>query len=364
MSIPEYPYLEVGFLCPEHAEAGPVGCCPWPTCPKGTSSDQIQVCLPSRGAAPRLQTLTRIQLSLGECGLCYYWADQGPLTRHLDRITWRELFRHGLARTEGTAAPLIYHYTSAAAALDILQSGTLHMTRYDFLNDTSEVTYGVETLQHGLAASRPAFDDCTGLLMACTEAVRVPRHLYVSSFSLAPDSLGQYRAYGPIAIGLDGDLRTLGTIPPLMSGPVIYDAGHQQKAVSIAVHLLVAVFSYDKQHHPSVVNAYSGLMARQLVDLAPFLKHPAFADEREWRFVCVDEAGSLSPKLRARGSLVVPYLDTRDMAGSSARPLPVRSLVVGPHKESGLLVRGLTEALRAYGFDDVPVHTSTAPLRT
>jgi len=105
---------------------------------------------------------------------------------------------------------ILYHYTSTESFKKILESGRIRATRYDQMNDMSEVQLGAELLLKAVKEYETdgSTDDYKEWLIGGIESYLEGRlDIYVLSIGGVADSLGQWRAYardGGIAIGFDG----------------------------------------------------------------------------------------------------------------------------------------------------------------
>ena len=103
-----------------------------------------------------------------------------------------------------------------------------------------------------------------------------------------------------------------------------------------------------------------------VIVFAPYIKHPRFAGEREWRLVyhLQDEA---IPRMRylQRSSMMTKHVPLRLMSRDGQPRLPLTGIVVGPsrHKEISKIAVG--DLLRTHGYSDkdVPVSVTTIPYR-
>jgi hypothetical protein len=93
---------------------------------------------------------------------------------------------------------VLYHYTSIDSFKKIIQEGKIRATRYDQMNDTSEINLGVERLleavkKHETDDSSREYKDFLVSEIECFNQETL--EIYVLSFSAAKDSLDQWRAY-------------------------------------------------------------------------------------------------------------------------------------------------------------------------
>lgn len=381
------------IVCADHAETGPVPVCPWPECRQGTADSQVLLSFkhPQTGKPVELPC-HRVELCSSTDYACFAWSEARPLGAGtlLQRVLWREIARRGWlppnlrssSPSSGADLPnvLVYHYTDAAGFLGIVSSGSLWMTRSDFLNDTAE-------LQHGRLQLREAFRACATeystaladiLNLYATRSTEGESRAYIAAFSTDGDSLSQWRSYGPIAIGFSQEQGAFGQMLETVSGPVIYDAAAQRHLSLLYAHLVASAYRQDAADLGSAAFQMYDVSSRLLTDVAVRMKHQAFADEREWRMAYISDDSPLDddyavagieslyrPKIlfRRRGSMIVPYIASSSIAGNAATKLPIREIVVGPFADADRLARSIAAVLNAKGYGGIPVRRSTAPLR-
>ena len=121
--------------CPEHAYVRMLPC-PWPDCSRGVAGESIPSLMPSLSAAGH----ERRSLRGPDGALRYFWtlADM-PMA-----LAVGNLVRSEQERRAGPSPKLLYHYTPLAGFLGIVESETLWMTDYSYLNDAREFQLGVE----------------------------------------------------------------------------------------------------------------------------------------------------------------------------------------------------------------------------
>ena len=102
-------------------------------------------------------------------------------------------------------------------------------------------------------------------------------------------------------------------------------------------------------------------LGRLLPLLAPALKDPSFAEEQEWRLVCLPASFENDARQFRQGrSMLVPYYTHRF---STKAPVPIEELVVGPTPHPAL-ARDATRALLSdYGSPSSNVRSSLIPYR-
>jgi hypothetical protein len=192
----------------------------------------------------------------------------------------------------------LFHYTTLSGGYGILSSDTLWMSKVSYLNDTSELEIGIvkfRRLLDELLAGRPPDDERTLL-----EEVRSglesfgSSNICVASFCEHGDLLSQWRWYGEGGRGLSIGVSSR-VLRGLARGAInlwkcIYDdAAHHELLTAIAQRLLSAYRAErERRGGPPDAAGRHELLERfypSFLQVAPIIKNPNFAEEREWRVV-------------------------------------------------------------------------------
>ena len=359
--------LSHGLVCEEHCEYGPLLCCPFPGCPNGIDSVEIEPTFPG------LNVYRRAVWTDNEGEKSYSWNDDMPLWLMIPRVMWREATRKGLVeKGDPSAPPLLYHYTSPEGLLGIVEKGELWMSDYSYLNDAAELTYGLRLAKERFENAAKKLSSANVALQNWGNTIeKLDARVCVASFSRDGDSLSQWRAYGPIAIGFKFESLMFGYANTVSTRPVIYDTDVQMQLLDLFAHLCASAYAQDQKSHPDNVEKLYEDGTDRLVDLTAFFKDPAFADERELRMVHVEnprvfESLSIEQaphRFRASERLLVPYVTTRDVARDYPDKLSLEEVVIGPCPHAEVLQRGVKELLSTRGYGSVQVRRSIVPLR-
>ena len=287
------------------------------------------------------------------------------------------------------APDLLWHYTDAGGLMGIVAGERLWATQTSFLNDSTEMAYGVELVTKALASyDLTQVEDATARFLGdlfdqhrAALPTWLDQHLdvYVTCFCADGDLLSQWRAYA----GRDdagGYSLGLGPGPPLHEWPqrapgghdlalrrVLYDPVEQQAACHELIDALVPVLDPDPQDEELRESFARNLMSG-VVEFASWCKDPAFEEEQEWRIVYVrtNDASKLDLHHRMSRGLVVPYveLELPCLEGPLAGHLPLQRVDLGPGPEPALKLRGVTTLLSTLPhYADVALRGSAAPLR-
>ena len=278
----------------------------------------------------------------------------------------------GLDTTQGCLAPeVIYHYTNAQGLLGIVSSGAIWASDIGFLNDSQEVSFAQGQLQKEIEALQPGPSSDPKYLQSFeTHRNAVLGHLrrrdfstYVSCFCENGNVLSQWRAYATdhgYAIGMKSSyvetaLNSLsgyfGSLAPATYG---IDGGAVKRAAAGVPGMTMSIYN-----HPGM---YADPGVRTLVSVLATMKHPDFAEEREWRVV-VTQRYSLGPKMaepvkfRASSVAIVPFIEIPIVVDA------IDSVRVGPGNNQAVRQVGAERLLSAYG-SSAPVIVSETPLRS
>ena len=287
----------------------------------------------------------------------------------------------------------LFHYTDARGLLGILTTHTLWATEFRFLNDEQEATYARELFVSGLrnlpnpaldpghvASQWPedfgrTFDTYRGLVEEDLGSTKFP--VFVTCFCEAGDLLSQWRAYGTdhgYAIEFDTDALERAVVAErdrnwieharterVQQGwmvPLAQVRYGPQAATDVVASAMRGVSADSNLGH---VGTHASWMASNLTAMLARIKHPGFAEEREWRailgFAPWDTADEV--KFRETGIAIAPY-----------RVIPfenglVVSVTVGPGRHAPVRRGGVTLLLQSiFGPSPPPVLTSEVPLRS
>lgn len=286
---------------------------------------------------------------------------------------WSEARRHGLVSQD--PIPTVYHYTSVDGFLGIVKSKSLWLSDYSYLNDSREMA-------HGAAIATDVVDEILSLVpdAASSEVLGAWKNqltsfsnrVCIASFSEDSDSLAQWRAYGPIAIGFDIHALALHVNQSTLQR-VEYCEETQRKLAAIYIHHArsAAARDADLGLFSNIRTAY--FRPEQLLEIIAFFKDPGFASEREVRLAYVDNPevfqdmgfARLPKSFRVSRGHILPYVSSTQVLDSAKRDFPLKftEVVLGPDTDD-LLTRGVREFLDELGLQDVPLRRSSIPFRT
>ncbi len=290
------------------------------------------------------------------------------------KVISNEARRNGLIPE--THADLIYHYTSVEGLFGIAQSGQVWLSDYSYLNDTRELSHGVDLVVEVIddfLRSESRVEEVVSLLQQWKVDLKSPVHrVCIASFSASGDSLSQWRAYGPIALGFEPGNLTLHAFRANLR-PVEYGRERQRALVEAHLHHTRESYLVDLRggRLQRIEDAYHKI--DRLVELVSFFKDPAFESEREYRLAYIEYpsvvelmSGKRSKKrFRIARGRIVPYVLSSELEPKilDNRKLEIREVILGPESDK-MLERGIREFLAEAGMGDVEVKHSIVPYRT
>ena len=253
-----------------------------------------------------------------------------------------------LRRLAAPSPAVVYHYTTQAGLLGILQTGTLWCGEVRYLNDAREFNVAYDLARQSLSDLGRDADsrDEREFLRRCARAL-LKFHdrfrCYVASFSEDGDMLSQWRAYAGVsgyAIGLRTaalrrSVRGLGDFGYWL--PCMYDDARQRRHVRALIGDFLTQYrglrrgnEYSKA---AVLNHLPHLFPGRLILLGCCMKDKGFSEEREWRLVVFDSLFEGFPRpsplqFRPGTRNLIPYI--KYPLSKKKESLPLKSIVVGP----------------------------------
>ena len=280
----------------------------------------------------------------------------------------------------------LYHYTTAAGLIGLLQSNRVWASHAGFLNDASEVVYAQRLVAGVLDQRASGISDEIGAeffrrAQRMAEPTSGYREFYVACFCEDGDLLSQWRAYGSAGggysigfasheIGMRWQL-----LPEFFLRRVLYEEDVQVDLVTKVVDrtlktLLSSVGGQSLEEANSTIAAALMFLDDHLAEYLFTFKSSTFAEEKEWRAVLnlySFERDDRLSKLEFRNSngLAVPYfaLDLSPSAGVNTDRLPITSVRFGPTLHPDLAERSLQMVLRRHRYSFAQVFRSNVPLR-
>jgi len=201
--------------------------------------------------------------------------------------------------------------------------------------------------------------------------------LYVSCLCTDGDLLSQWRGYAPnrgYSIGFathEWTVQNDGPAAfPTRLAQVIYDPNQQSREIDLVVRRIIrAIRRVPAGGGAAIDIAIGHAILNHVVDIAGLLirlKHPKFAEEREWRVIALAghaAAADISYRPSAVGLIPFVALSLKDQLGAMAGKLPVAGVTHGPSMHPATTARGLRGFLDKFGYASATATPSEIPYR-
>lgn len=358
------------YVCDQHGNRGMLPCA-WPGCENGIAENQFQERPLFEKSNPTIYTRREWSSPLG--GSYYSWENSHlPNWFNAPQTFWNEARRHRLV--PDSFPEVVYHYTSLEGFFGIVEKRSIWLSDFSYLNDRHELTYGAGTAKEAIRRMAETESDpgVRELLSTWTKNLHMLQNrVCIASFSGEDDSLSQWRAYGPLAIGFATRPLSLHVDQSRLQA-VEYSPEVQKKLVDIYLHHLRSAYSADVSSGRlnRIPDVYHKV--ERLLELIAFFKDPAFKSENEYRLVYIDNPEVLESvglqrplkSFRISKGRILPYVPSTDILPSENRKfeLEITEIVLGPECDE-LLERGVREFLDAKGLANVKSRRSLVPLR-
>ena len=276
--------------------------------------------------------------------------------------------------TTKEVAPILYHYTSGKAALNIIKTGELWATHSWYLNDSSELEFGRKVYSSVVGGitkldHHESFREFLDSQSIVTLLLRYST-VFACCFSAAENKLSQWRAYSTLgtrtgySLGFDPDGLKKLTFRgrPLLLMKVFYEPDEQE---TIVRKVLAAINVHLERLDEEVVTEdwyeLLSFITQWLQVVLIGLKCPDFREEREWRLVYATYGIAEPTELNYRASesgIMIPYCE---LCGSDA--LPLTKVFIGPTVERDIASFSFEEMLKKYNYSSTTVAHCDIPLR-
>ena len=277
---------------------------------------------------------------------------------------------------------ILWHYTSGSGLLGIINSMSVFSTHISCLNDTSEFRYSSVLFREALASLRGSYETDPIALAFLDAAVGYfaenpdyPAYTsvnqFVACFSEEENDLSQWRAYGGgengYAVGFRA--RDLWGCENSMLARVSYDENLHRQLAKKAAEATVRFFLEGLAKCAPSEKAKWGeefleAWQRAISLVAPLVKDPAFAKERECRIVKSIGPGDFA-KLRfmQKGSLICRHLPLSPPLLMATDPyrLPIARIMVGPCRHPIISRNSIETLLKQKGYPATLVSISKIP---
>jgi len=257
--------------------------------------------------------------------------------------------------TDGFPATLC-HYTDFGGLQGILAAGALWATDCRTMNDASEQQYGGTVV----------IDHCKKVLQGdtlehLTTMMGHSHRNFAICFCETSNLLNMWLSYaargGGYCLEFNGHDLLAAVFPPITTRiPCKISYGTVLPAPVQAILDHAAHLAQKGIVETSVAASWANLMALRI-------KHPAFAQEHEWRIVIQNPPAS-TLHFRGGHTDIKPYITLRPTTPDGNTRLPLQRIVFGPTlRQDDVMVDTIQMMLEHYGYHDIPVGSSGIPYR-
>jgi len=271
----------------------------------------------------------------------------------------------------------VFHYTSAAGLLGIVQSQALWASEASSLNDLAEVRRGWDLIKEWLQPRQAASEAADWLYDFACNPVQAKHEVFVLSGTVASDDAAQWRLYGNGGKGYAVELAAAVQLAPITSAPESpkpktgrvfgwylgevasvtpwYHVLYSQRDVELALEQLDLSFnreiaiirrsSASFEEYSEKIDDLRGRAIEALGAIAHLTKEPGFSGEREVRVVTTYLFADQHIQYRPGPHGVISYgqvarspkghpttrvLHRTGARGTKGLSLPIRSVRIGP----------------------------------
>ena len=265
----------------------------------------------------------------------------------------------------------LWHYTSAPGFHGIAKSSKIWATQIQYLNDSQEFIEATGLCRSLLKQREHEQSEVwrKQLISYLSESLRriEKANVCVSSFTEENDLLSQWRGYCPPSGGYCLGIKSDFLVEQFKKVhftiiPCVYKYAEKHEllvdAIDITLPELLQTPEMDPERMQTVVEPIVQRFLAMIHEVAPIIKHPSFAEEKEWRAVSPLVPCNLL-EFRTQAGILKPYLEV---------PLELNStevqVVVGPSPHSNLGVESCMTLLTKYKIWYKPVECSSVPFRS
>ncbi|SHH56777.1 DUF2971 domain-containing protein [Clostridium intestinale] len=278
----------------------------------------------------------------------------------------------------------LYHYTSIDGVMGILGGKKFRVSKAEFLNDSSEIIYILNTIYKSLKTIIKK-DDSLGeiIINSLIEAIEgntthnglrwykniMVDHKYILSLSLNRDSLmlwSNYSKFDGYNLGFDF-YKLYNTFLDENSivthGKVLYKEKDQIKVIQKDYLNLLSIYNQYKDNLN--INELSEFQREAFIAFysrmnvyALFFKHDGFNYEEEYRVAITYKKKEVF--YRTSNGCIIPYIETPI---NNSTLLPLTTITIGPKNNIDIAKSGIEHYIKSIGYKDIKISKSEIPLR-
>lgn len=261
---------------------------------------------------------------------------------------------------------VLYHYTSLAALMKIVESGSFHATDISFFSDAAEMRHAADILRTYISQRIEAQSQKSKLLSQfrewASERIGGGHMQFVVSFTANGNLLSQWRSYCPhgrgVSIGIRPEVICRAAIAQhYRIGKCIYDNKAQRDIVETIISEVEKIAEVrgentdpSKRHPSQSFHDIFEVIEEDLLRIAALLKHGKFNEEQEWRAVSPVLSNYVNSPIKYREgrTMLIPFIELA-LRAQGTNHIPLEHVYLGPTPNIGNSMTSLSRYLSKYG---------------
>ncbi|MCK4447340.1 MAG: DUF2971 domain-containing protein [Candidatus Marinimicrobia bacterium] len=251
--------------------------------------------------------------------------------------------------------PSLYHYSTQAGLMGILESKKIWATNIRYFNDSMEFKYASQLIHRRFKQIFSSNDNNENMFYNWIDRSHILKEyeVYVSSFSIVNDLLSQWRAYCPkndgYSIGFKFDELTKSAnqlskavlLPCVYKKKYIKDIIGDLKQFVLSEFINILKLKNYKSQVENKLEALSNTYTKMFLLVASVLKDDSFLEEKEWRLIYFKSKKEDSTQInfRAGTSTIIPYVELQLQTKFGLFPLS--EIIIGPNQYKQLAKESL-----------------------
>ena len=273
----------------------------------------------------------------------------------------------------------LYHYTSLAGLLEIVEEQALWASNAHYLSDMKEIQHAEDFMVTEIIELLPSAapyeaEVLTQLRHWLTDRGLSRHQLFLCSFTEEGNLLSQWRGYTPHGLGVSlgfpaSDIVRLAAAQGYRLVKCVYDPGQQRQLIG---GIIEAIFAEARAAGERLQTGPKPLyypvfenFTDELLLLSAVLKHWSFREEREWRVISPVLPNLSDPKVKYRIGrfTLIPYREF-SIARAPGRLVEIDEVIIGPSSSLELSMDSIPQYLASRGVHPRRgVHSCGIPYR-
>ena len=281
--------------------------------------------------------------------------------------TLQNIDKYTYLKTNIDGMYFLHHYTDIYGFLGIFNTKSLWASNAFFLNDSSEIEYGLK-LSYDLFKDfylsiksekikeilKSFYEDYSGFVLSS--------NLFLISFCEDGDLLSQWRGYTPNNDGISFrfNLQVLRTLPQFTLYKVVYNKEIQLKIINYLFDLLNDLMEYLEKTKAESFLHYFNLWITIFTTILLTFKDLSFSEEKEWRLIHnYDAVGNNKIiEYRIKNNYVLPYVKIEKLNLVNL----ISNITIGPSSNNKILEKSISYYLDSNNYN-ININFSNIPYR-